>query len=117
MDINMSVVVERIKNICSIKELEKIGVHKGTVSAWRVNNSIPKIDIILSVAQFLNVSVEWLLTGSDKSLNIKLMEAVNDVMNNESSESESNMINNYRKLDEKSREVIDIIIEKFANSK
>lgn len=44
----------------------ELGVAKSTVAYWRANNNvIPKQDVLLKIANYFNVSVDYLL-GSDK---------------------------------------------------
>jgi len=36
-----------------------------TLSAWKNNGQIPKVNTIYNLAEFLGVSVEWLITGRE----------------------------------------------------
>ena len=45
----------------------EIGVSKGTLSSWIVNNRIPRADKAVKIANALGVSVPYLVTGSDAS--------------------------------------------------
>lgn len=52
------------KNGLSQAKLEKaIGISNGSVSKWK--KSLPSIKTIKKIAEFLNVSDDWLLTGKD----------------------------------------------------
>ena len=59
----------RIKSKCqelniSIRQLEiKSGLTNGQISRW--NEKKPSYDKVLSVADILNVSIEWLITGKE----------------------------------------------------
>jgi transcriptional regulator with XRE-family HTH domain len=44
----------------------KTGIPKGTFSAWKNRNIIPRADAACRIAAALGVSVEYLLTGMDK---------------------------------------------------
>ena len=44
----------------------KTNIPKGTFSSWKNRDIIPRADEALLIAQALNVSVEFLLTGVDK---------------------------------------------------
>ncbi|WP_147612304.1 helix-turn-helix domain-containing protein [Treponema pectinovorum] len=45
-----------------------LGVNKSIVSAWDVRNSTPAVDVAYKVAQFLGVSVEYLVTGKNANI-------------------------------------------------
>lgn len=49
---------------------EFTGIPTSTISAWNKNGTNPSADSIYSIAQFLNVSLEYLLTGEEKSINV-----------------------------------------------
>jgi transcriptional regulator with XRE-family HTH domain len=44
----------------------KTGIPKGTFSSWKNRNIIPRADAACRIAAALGVSVEYLLTGTDK---------------------------------------------------
>ena len=44
----------------------KTNISKGTFSSWKNRNTIPRADEALHIAEALNVSVEYLLTGADQ---------------------------------------------------
>lgn len=68
MEFSVSEMIERIKTLTPLKNLETIGILKGTISAWKTNNRPPRSDDLYKIAQYLNVSMEWLLTGKDTDL-------------------------------------------------
>lgn len=45
-----------------------IGITTSAISSWKKRNSIPLADTVLSISDFLNVSVRFLLTGKDTNL-------------------------------------------------
>lgn len=50
-------------------ELSRIlGVTPSVVNAWKTRNAIPRADIIVKVAEKLNTSVEYLMTGNSPEL-------------------------------------------------
>lgn len=67
---SLSVMYNRIVQLCkgqkiTVKELEKaLGFSNGAISHWKT--SIPKADKVLSVADFFNVSVKYLLSGEEE---------------------------------------------------
>ncbi|MCL2765003.1 MAG: helix-turn-helix domain containing protein [Treponema sp.] len=46
----------------------KTQIPKGTFSSWKNRNTIPRADEAFLIANALNVSVEYLLTGADQPL-------------------------------------------------
>ena len=44
------------------------GIQASTISNWKVRNSIPKAMELYKIAQYKNVSIEWLLTGEEMEL-------------------------------------------------
>lgn len=49
-------------------ELSKaIGVSNKTISAWKTRGSDPAAKLISAIADFFNVSVEYILTGEEKA--------------------------------------------------
>ena len=44
----------------------KTQISKGTFSSWKNRNTIPRADEAFLIANSLNVSVEYLLTGTDQ---------------------------------------------------
>lgn len=46
---------------------KKIDVNEKTVSAWKKNNSLPPLDKISNISDCLGVSIDYLLTGQEKS--------------------------------------------------
>lgn len=73
-------ITERIFLVLSDKKLSQkefaasISVNEKTVSAWKKNNSLPPADKISNISDFLSVSLEYLLTGQEKSPSSELTE-------------------------------------------
>ncbi len=63
--------VERIDALLAAQHKTKIdlittvGIPKQSIYDWRNRGTIPAADIALKIAQFLNTSVEYLLTGNE----------------------------------------------------
>ena len=55
---------------------KETGISTGTLGDWKAGNYTPKIDKLQKIADFLGVSVEYLLTGStpEKSYNYDITE-------------------------------------------
>ena len=69
----------------------ELGISHEAISQYISGKIKPKLSIIIRMAQILNVSVDYLLDLSDNVSNCNL------------SENEFALVENYRKLDEKSR--------------
>ena len=69
----------------------ELGISQEAISQYISGKIKPKLSIIIRMAQILNVSVDYLLDLSDNVSNCNL------------SENEFALVENYRKLDEKSK--------------
>lgn len=59
--------VLRRKDITQKALAEHLGLSSCQIYAnWKKRNSIPSADIAVKIAQFLNVSVEWLVIGKEQ---------------------------------------------------
>ncbi|MBQ0112106.1 MAG: helix-turn-helix domain-containing protein [Bacteroidales bacterium] len=67
MGMSANDVIERVKEKIPLKELENLGFTSSTISTWKTRNTIPRADDLYKIAQHINVSMEWLLTGEVKS--------------------------------------------------
>lgn len=45
---------------------EVLGLQNQSFTNWKKRRNIPAADIVLKIAQHFDVSMEWLLTGTDK---------------------------------------------------
>lgn len=88
-------VVERIQELCLQKNIkirpleEQLGIANGSIKKWNVSS--PSCDRILKVANFFNVSVDWLLTGEQKAFVItasemELLQLYNDLSDDDKDE-------------------------------
>lgn len=51
------------------KELaEELGLRRPSLSDWKKNGSVPAGDVCLKIANYLKVSVEWLISGKEGGL-------------------------------------------------
>jgi len=82
--------LERIKKLCNNEQItfnfleKQCGLSRQTIEKW--DKSIPKISAIMKIANYFNVSTDYLLTGKDFSgaiiepkVNQILFEALNPV--------------------------------------
>lgn len=75
----------RYENLCKSKKrtttgvAAELGIAKSTVAYWRANNTvIPKQDVLLKIADYFNVSVDYLL-GKASSNTSEPSERVNTI--------------------------------------
>jgi transcriptional regulator with XRE-family HTH domain len=84
------------KNI-SIKKLEQeVGISNGIIKKW--NNSSPQCNKLLLVADYLQVSIEWLITGKEYA-NL--------------TEEENNLLIAYRKASSHTKEIINVTLKPY----
>ena len=91
-----------------VKELAaKTGIKKSTIYNYlSVRGYMPPADAAVKIAQVLGVSVEYLITGEEKS-------SVKTSMGFEI----QSLIQNYKLLSEEDRKIIDTIIQLLKNRK
>lgn len=98
---SVSEMIDRMKSIKPLKEIiEQTEIAQSTISSWNVKNIFPKSDDLYKIACCLNVTMEWLLTGEDKINNL--------------SGSEQALLENYRSLDDKTKNNVDLMVEALA---
>lgn len=88
------------------KELSKYtGISEAAISDWKKKGTNPSADKLIIISEFLEVSVEYLLTGSE------------NIRNSELSENEIELLNLYRKLSDRDQiKIIGRIEEILDNS-
>lgn len=69
----MSDIVERIDSLLAQRNenrnnLRKVGIAHQTISQWSTKDRIPRADDLHKIAEYLGVSMEYLLTGEIKKL-------------------------------------------------
>ena len=71
LETNGMQIVERIdkslhsKALTRVQLAPQVGITPATISAWNTRGTIPAADVAIKIADFLGVSVEWLITGHD----------------------------------------------------
>lgn len=55
------------KGITPYRVYKETGVAQSTLSDWKNGKGTPSVDKLQKIADFLNVSVDYLLTGKEKS--------------------------------------------------
>ena len=67
-------IVKRISLICDEKKIvkksvsESLGLPDNCFANWSARGTIPAGDICIRIAEYLGVSVEWLVTGKENGL-------------------------------------------------
>lgn len=90
----------------------KTGISEQTISAWKKRNTDPPCELLSTIADFLNVSIEFLVTGK---------ETTNIFVQPELSVDEENLMNIYRKLTSEdkikiNKIITDILIESLLDN-
>lgn len=103
MTISQRIFYELKKQNKTQKQLSEFtGISTSTISAWNKNGTNPSADSIYPISQFLNISLEYLLTGNENS-NIKQnVISTGDITGNHN----ANIVNNENNTDEMTRELI-----------
>lgn len=106
---------ERLKSLiskkgCTQKSLaDYVGVKPNTVSDWVNKGTSPKIEHIYLIAQFFEVSFNYLFAGKESIINDNCLEVISNV--------ELEMISYFRKLPQKEQYIelgrLQTISEKF----
>lgn len=66
--------VERINTLLDKKGISKkdfysdLNIANNSITAWGKKNQSPSADVALKIAQYLNTTVEYLLTGSESNI-------------------------------------------------
>lgn len=66
MEVSGRAIVNRMSKLGEIKEyVVSCGIPSSTISNWKNRDSSPKVSDIVKIAEYKNVSVEWLITGKE----------------------------------------------------
>lgn len=69
MGISGKDIVFRMSQLKPIKcYVSELGIPAQTISSWKTKDIPPKAPELLAIANYLNVSIEWLLTGEEKTI-------------------------------------------------
>ena len=69
--------IDRLERLLKERGLQKkdlseaVGISRTGISTWRVSGALPRADIAIRIAHFLNVSVEYLVLGDIDELDRK----------------------------------------------
>ena len=56
------------------------GISNMTLSDWKRGKSVPKADKMQKIAEFLNVSVDYLMTGRDMEFTLEMADADSELL-------------------------------------
>ncbi|KAF5043474.1 helix-turn-helix protein [anaerobic digester metagenome] len=96
-------IIERIfqlmeeKNIKYVELAEAVGVSKTVVSSWKSRNTNPPAESIVLIAELLNVSITYLLTGN--------------LEQNDISEDDKKLIEKFNYLNQYNKDVVNKMID------
>ncbi len=96
-------IVARITQICREKGIvrknvtEALGLPDNSFSNWSARGTVPAGDVCLRIADYLNVSAVWLISGKDSDL----------------SNEERWLISQWKKMDEVQKDTVRTLIEKW----
>lgn len=99
-------IVKRIDFALEKKGLKRVSLaraietRESTITSWSTRGSIPAADTAIRIAQFLGVSVEWLITGEDPD-NL--------------TPDERQLLDKYRIIDERDKESLLLIAQQLAS--
>lgn len=95
--------MERVERILKEKRLtqkelaEDLGLRRPTLSDWKKNGAVPAGDICLKIADYLNVSVEYLISGKEAGLGTE----------------ERALLGQWSKLSAEQKDTIQILLDKW----
>ena len=96
--------IDRLELILNQKQLSKteladsLNIRRPTLSDWKKNGAVPAADIVFKIAEYLDVSAEWLVTGKIKDAQ-------------ELPPEEKDLLKFFRKFSEKEKELILELLE------
>ena len=107
MKIDGNAIVERIDDLLALRNEKRailckaIGINPGAVTNWcGKKQSLPRADVAIAVAEYLNVSVYWLLTGKDdEGLSLE----------------ERNLLINYKHLTNENQRNVKVLIDSMLS--
>lgn len=107
-EINSNSTIQRILNLLEKKKIKQkeladyLGISTSIFTNWKYRNGSSYLNYLDRIAEFLNVSPSYLVTGEKTS-------------DNELTSREEKMLKIYRGIDEKSRQMIDSLIDYIAS--
>jgi transcriptional regulator with XRE-family HTH domain len=90
------------KHISQSKLAVDVNMRRSTLSDWKNNGSVPPVDLAIKIADYLETSVEYLVTGKE----------IGGITHNQKT-----LLDNWNKLPENIREFLDISIQNYLKEK
>lgn len=103
--LSVSALIDRIKEKCSVKELENIGVNQKTFSGWKMNERFPKSDDLFKISQYVGCTMEYLLTGTKIDDDYIFL-----------SQKEQYLLNTYKKLSDEQKKALEVVLDAFNST-
>lgn len=85
------------KNIKYIELAKELNISKSVVSSWKSRNTNPPAEMIEKIANFLNVSIIYLITGKENEFDL--------------SKEEINLLHKYNLLNERNKGKVENFID------
>ncbi len=94
----------RKSNNLTLIDIKKItGLSTGNLSELENDKFLPSANALIQFKKIFNVSIDWILTGEDTSLEV-IKETNESYLTNQHSEDEKQLIEAYRRLDAQSKQ-------------
>ena len=97
--------MDRVESLLKEKRLtqkelaEDLELRRPTLSDWKKNGAVPAGDICIRIADYLGVSVEWLVTGKEAAL----------------SSEERTLLKQWQVLSEEQKDTIRTLLDKWVS--
>ena len=98
---------ERLQSLMNFQHLtqkqlaDDLSIRQNTISDWKNKGNLPQGETAIKLAQYFNVTLDYLLTGEEK--------------NNQLSPEEIELLSNYRSLQNHDKAMISIMIAAMAS--
>lgn len=100
-------IIERIfvtmeqKNIKQKDLAEALKINKSTIATWKLKNSNPPAEYLKTIAEILDVSIEFLITGKETETFLTA--------------EQQQIINAYSRADKRTKKITELVLEPYLN--
>ena len=112
---------ERTKKGLSQMAFAKLfGVSQQTIGSWETNRTSPDLESLSKLANFFNVSIDYLLglTNIPETIDTYIAKQNNKpAIESQYNADEQNLIKKYRQLKAEDKQIIDTMLERFVPTK
>lgn len=112
---------ERTKKGLSQMAFAKLfGVSQQTIGSWETNRTSPDLESLSKLANFFNVSIDYLLglTNIPETIDTYIAKQNNkQAIESQYNADEQNLIKKYRQLKAEDKQIIDTMLERFIPTK